>query len=247
MSNKNKTIQHNYNPITGEWNDSLVGEFLWSNVNVSEAVPDVMTPSTWSLWQIYHYEATSIKLPTNYPFCGNICGRPDLNLSLFASLYKAIGQDFRKELVGEMVGSTQVNMNIPTLRFSPVSVLWTTLPGLIKAQRYALRDQRKFPKFVTETPDWCLSQRMKIRSAQDQNTLSSLWHAEIKPYFLQACWLLRSVTMLFSDPAVKLRLDLTKFVDETDANTIMSNLAGRKSELESLVQCLDWHKWQMEK
>jgi hypothetical protein len=38
-----------YNPITGEWNDSLSGEFLWSNVNLSEAVPDVMTPSTWSL------------------------------------------------------------------------------------------------------------------------------------------------------------------------------------------------------
>ena len=35
-----------YNAQTGEWNDSLAGEFLWSNVNVSEAVPDVMTPST---------------------------------------------------------------------------------------------------------------------------------------------------------------------------------------------------------
>lgn len=34
-----------YNAQTGEWNDSLAGEFLWSNVNVSEAVPDVMTPS----------------------------------------------------------------------------------------------------------------------------------------------------------------------------------------------------------
>lgn len=25
----------------GEWNDSLVGDFLWSNANVSEVVPDV--------------------------------------------------------------------------------------------------------------------------------------------------------------------------------------------------------------
>jgi hypothetical protein len=37
-----------YNPITGEWNDSPAGEFLWSNANVSEAVPNIMTPSTWS-------------------------------------------------------------------------------------------------------------------------------------------------------------------------------------------------------
>ncbi len=65
-----------YNPVTGEWNDSLVGDFLWSNVNVSEAVPDVMTPSTWSLWWIYHYEASPFEFPGDYAFCGNICGRP---------------------------------------------------------------------------------------------------------------------------------------------------------------------------
>ena len=71
-----------YNPVTGEWNDSLTGEFLWSSVNVSEAVPDVMTPSTWSLWWIYHYEANPFEFPGDFPFCGNICGRPYLNLSL---------------------------------------------------------------------------------------------------------------------------------------------------------------------
>lgn len=53
MINENKTIHHNYNPITGEWNDSLVGEFPWSNVNISEAMPDVMISNTWFLWQIY--------------------------------------------------------------------------------------------------------------------------------------------------------------------------------------------------
>ena len=42
------------NPVTGEWNDSLSGKFLWSNITVSEALSDVMTPSTWSLWSTYH-------------------------------------------------------------------------------------------------------------------------------------------------------------------------------------------------
>ena len=75
-----------YDPVTGEWNDCLVGDFLWSNVNVSEAVPDVMTPSTWSLWWIHHYEANLFEFPGAYPFCGNICGRPYLNLSLLVSV-----------------------------------------------------------------------------------------------------------------------------------------------------------------
>ena len=42
-----------YNPVTGEWNDSLKGDYCWSSVNFREAAPDVMTPSTWSLLWIY--------------------------------------------------------------------------------------------------------------------------------------------------------------------------------------------------
>src|SRR5512143_2685150 len=94
-----------YDPATGEWNDSLTGEFLWSSVNTREAVPDVMTPSTWSLWQIYHQEANPIHIPGHYPVCGNIAGRPYLNLSLFVSLYRAIGRDIRHALHGEMLGA----------------------------------------------------------------------------------------------------------------------------------------------
>src|SRR5512141_1839902 len=128
----NNTIS--YNAQTGEWNDSLAGEFLWSNVNVSEAVPDVMTPSTWSLWRIYHYDANPIKMPGNYPFCGNICGRPYLNLSLLASLYRSLGKDVRRELQGDMVGSAPAELSIPLIPFSPATVIWTVSPGMLKAQ-----------------------------------------------------------------------------------------------------------------
>jgi pyruvate,water dikinase len=69
-----------YNPVTGEWNDSLKGDYLWSNVNVSEAVPDVMTPSTWSLWRIYHYDANPIKIP------GNMVGPNKCRLSTLAAV-----------------------------------------------------------------------------------------------------------------------------------------------------------------
>jgi hypothetical protein len=102
MVNKQHITQHNYDLFTSEWNDSLTGEYLWSNVNISEAVPDGMTPSTWSLWRIFHYDANPIKMPGNAPFCGNICRRPYLNLSLLASLYKAIRKDIRKELQGDL-------------------------------------------------------------------------------------------------------------------------------------------------
>lgn len=223
-----------YNPVTGEWNDTLTGEFLWSNVNVSEAVPDVMTPSTWSLWWIYHYEASPFEFPGAFPFCGNICGRPYLNLSLIASLYRAIGRDVRKELQGDMIGSAPVELDIPFIPFSPLQVLWKVLPGLLKAQRNSVREISQIPEFVATTPGWCQSMRATLQSYSDASSLLSLWKQSIKPGVVQACSLLRSAALAMADPATQLRLQLTNLVGETDANAILSNLSGASRDLASL-------------
>lgn len=223
-----------YNPTTGEWNDSLIGDFLWSNVNVSEAVPDVMTPSTWSLWRIYHFDANPIRTPGDYPFCGNICGRPYLNLSLLVSLYRAIGKDIRKELHADMTGSAPTDLDVPIIAFSPLAVIWTVLPGMMKARRYASQNRHKIADFVATAPAWCRSRREQIRGIGDGNALAELWRASIRPMFTDACWLLRSVLLEFSDPTTSLRLELAGLVGEVDANTILSNLAGSSADLESL-------------
>ncbi len=129
-----------YNPVTGEWNDSLAGEYLWSNVNVNEAVPDVMTPSTWSLWWIYHFEVSPFEFPGDHPMCGNICGRPYLNLGLLLSIYRALGRDVRKEMQGDMIGSAPAELDIPLIPFSPLAVLWKGLPAMFKLRQDARRD-----------------------------------------------------------------------------------------------------------
>ena len=233
MKEARQVIQ-SYNPATGEWNDSLVGDFLWSNVNVSEAVPDVMTPSTWSLWQIFHYEANPIKLPGGYPFCGNICGRPYLNLGLVVSLYRAIGKDIRKELHGDLIGSAPADLDITIVSFPAFKVLWAVLPGMLKVRQFARRDQPKIPVFLAATPDWCLCQRKRIEQAKEPAELIVLWEEALKAYFYQASWFLRGVMMSFSDAASKLRLDLSRLAGETEANMILSNLAGNSADLESL-------------
>ena len=223
-----------YNPATGEWNDSLTGDYLWSNVNVSEAVPDVMTPSTWSLWQIYYYEASPIKIPGNHRICGNICGRPYLNLGLLVSLYRAIGKDIRQELHGDMVGSAPPDLDMTIIPFSAFAVIRTTLPGMLQARRHVNRDKHQIPEFVAATPNWCHRIQRQIQETQSQAALIALWRKEIRPYFVESCWLLRGAAMLFSDPATKLHLDLIRLVGEVDANALLSNLAGRAEELESL-------------
>src|SRR5512147_2458061 len=188
-----------YNPVTGEWNDSLTGTFLWSNANVSEAVPDVMTPGTWSLWWIFHYEANPFEFPGDYPFCGNICWRPYLNLSLLASVYRAVGQNIRKELQGDLIGSAPAELDIPFISFSPLVVLWKTLPGMVKAQQNASRDAKQMPEFIATMPDWCRTTRATIQRCRDAPSLLSLWQESIKPTLVRACSLLRSVTLTLSD------------------------------------------------
>lgn len=61
-----------FNPQTGEWNDSLTGEYLWSSVNTREATPDVMTPYTWSAMR---YGFAQMTMLPGYLPVGNICGR----------------------------------------------------------------------------------------------------------------------------------------------------------------------------
>ena len=76
-------------PITSlrvEWNDSLDGDYLWSNGNVGEAIPEVMTPVTWSLVRVLSSMAIG-----PHRISGNIGGRFYLNISTYTALGTAIG------------------------------------------------------------------------------------------------------------------------------------------------------------
>jgi phosphohistidine swiveling domain-containing protein len=223
-----------YNPITGEWNDSLTGEFLWSNVNLSEAVPDVMTPSTWSLWWIFHYETNPIEFPGDYPFCGNIGGRPYFNLSLLFSVYQAVGRDARKEMQGDMIGSASTEIDIPTLPFSAFLVYRTVLPGTFKARWLMSRSQKDLLQFLEATPVWCRSTRKEIANWTTPHSLLMGWQESVKPVIVQACQMLRTVTAKLAGPATRLRLELSGLVGEADANAILSNLSGASGDLASL-------------
>lgn len=224
-----------YNPVTGEWNDSLAGEFLWSNVNLNEAVPDVMTPSTWSLWWIFHYEVNPFEFPGDYPLCGNICGRPYLNLSLLVSMYRTLGKDVRHELQGDMIGSAPAELDIPFLPFSPLAVLWKGLPGLLKAQQAARQDLKQLPEFLSAAPGWCRDMQAEIQDCADAAGLLSLWMTAIRPAVARACRLLRGVTMTMAEPATKLRQDLIALAGEAEASELFSGLSGESGDLESLA------------
>ena len=223
-----------YNPITGEWNDSLRGDYCWSSVNFGEAAPDVMTPSTWSLMWIYINQTTPIHFPGEHPAGGNIAGRLYFNLSLISSLYHAVGMDARKEKFGDLLGATPPELNIPYLPISPLEVIWNVLSGMVKDRVLIRQDTKQFAEYIVFLPTWIKAMRPRIQACLDHAALLSLWHESILPTILRDFRMLRSVTTNLSGPATKLNLELTALVGEAEANKLLSNFSGASGNLESL-------------
>ncbi len=124
-------------PMKG-WNDSLMGDYLWSNVNFGEAVTEVMTPLTWSVIQFTLDDW--VFLP-GWSTVGVIGGRPYLNISIFATLLYGMGRS-RQDLLNSMESTLYMRlpdeMSIPTI---PVS-RGTLLRGMWSALRVQLRQRR---------------------------------------------------------------------------------------------------------
>lgn len=223
-----------YNPTTGEWNDSLKGDYCWSGVNLREAAPDVMTPSTWSLLWIYLNVTFPVHVPGEHPVGGNIAGRLYFNLSVISSLYHAIGLDARNQKFGDLLGSLPAGMEIPYLPFSIPSLIWNVLPGIMKDHVLTARDSRQFHDYIRHLPDWCRAMRARINQCSDAAGLLSLWKETILPARLRNLRMLRSITILLSEPATKLNRDLVALVGETEASMLLSSLSGTSGDLACL-------------
>ena len=94
------TTLQGFNPLTGEFNDSLTGDFVWSCVNLGEALSVVMTPLTWSLMRRGFSE---LDILPGYASVGNIGGRFYQNTTVGTSMLRALGKNV-EEMAKEMAG-----------------------------------------------------------------------------------------------------------------------------------------------
>jgi pyruvate,water dikinase len=221
-------------PVTGEWNDSLTGDFLWSNVNFGEAMPDVMTPLTWSVVYQLRFGEWRI-LPGHVPI-GNIGGRPYLNLSLFASLFRALGRnshDLLDLIEGTLYTRLSQGMEIPVIPLSPASLL-AVLLRLARAQVRERTAVRRAGTYLAANPPWCAATRRRIEQAKAARELISLWHEEIAPHLKHHFWTVLGTANHHSTCATALRRDLARLVGPDDADTLLSGLSKEPALLASL-------------
>ncbi len=226
--------QVSYDVTTSEWNDSLTGDFLWSNVNIGEAISDVMTPFTWSVFQ-YGALRDFIEFQ-GYRSFGNIGGRIYFNISVLASVLYLIGKRDR-EALAMIEGTLHINlperMEIPILP-APKRALLSILPRLIGVRWQQTQDVRNLPALLAANPAWCKRMRRRIQAARAAAELVSLWTEEIKPYSSKVWSGYLSGANHYADYATPLRRKLMDLVGPDDADALISGMSSKEELLASL-------------
>jgi rifampicin phosphotransferase len=233
------TSLRGYKEDTGEWNDSLRGNFLWSGANLAENAPHVLTPFSCSLRKNTVYvgvdfcDGSSLGLD-GYPLAGIIGGRGYMNLSIQVSASRPFfGGDTRKALKQATAfwGGVPEDVDIPLVPISPWTWWSKVLPSITRLGIKMARLRKKIAPFVAENPRWCAVMSQRIRQAENQAELAALWRDEIAPYSLDAFLLTIAGA---TDLPNRLERELRELVGADDANALLSNLSGLSPPLESL-------------
>lgn len=221
------------NPDTYELNDTLDGDFLWTNTNVGEAMSDVFTPFSWSV--IRKLDEEQMIVPGYYLFSGNICGRMYSNVNMALSMYPAFGKDYKPVLkkMNDIFGRMPQEINIPIYPFSGFWLIKAMIPGLIHTLRKSKEAEKAMPHYLEDTPKWCSTMKERIERVETNKELLDLWKEEIWPYNCKALWVGRFAPRKKLMALFKLNEELPEFLGTDEANTLLSNLRG-SSELQSL-------------
>jgi lauroyl/myristoyl acyltransferase/phosphohistidine swiveling domain-containing protein len=225
--------------LNREWNNSLAGDYLWTRANYGEAVPDVMTPCTWSLVQILLKNLVPSFGP--YRTYGNIGGRLYKNLSMEASFAAALGTNQKRfaKMIEENFGRLPEGLEIPIVRLSRWHLLRVALPAVVRGSFRVRANHKKLPAFLQAAPGRCETLRARIQAASSSEELITLWHTDVVPLFYEACHMLETAVNSGGGDILSIRRDLQKLVGEEDTNLLLTGLSTRSGPLASLGPLLD--------
>jgi phosphohistidine swiveling domain-containing protein len=221
-----------------QWNDSLDGDYLWSNGNLGEALPDVMTPATWSFVQLL---MTRMAFPPSLPGYlgyGRIGGRFYVNVSMSISLEALAGISPRRfvALLSPVLGKLPPVEDIPRPRLPRWKATRLTVAAVAAMLRRVRASQKRMPEFLAGAPSRSERLRTEIEQATDAAVLASLWPEKVRPLVVEACDMLTAAvlrgttgTTLLSGP-----VKLAKLVGAADSALLLSGQPTEGIPLASL-------------
>ena len=223
-----------HNPTTGEWNDSLTGDYLWTNANFGEAFPDVMTPFTWSVVERY-LQANGVGRETvHHPLAGNIGGRLYMNLSLAVSALAALGLPWKRFIHMRSEAFGHFPADIPLVPYARGWVLGTMLPAVLRQSRLARKLKPRFPAFVDETPSLVARLQAGIQAAGTPDDLLALWCEELDTRLDDGLQVLLAGLSEYRSLSRKLHIQFERLVGDADANALLSGVSTSDDALASL-------------
>jgi phosphohistidine swiveling domain-containing protein len=210
--------------VSNPWNESLNGEYLWSNVNFGEAVTEVMTPLSWTVLKLIFGQWV---FHPAYDTVNNIGGRPYLNISLFASVSHALGQS-RQALLETLEGT--LYMHLPEGIEIPIfPIAKGALPAIVLAfVRTRIREWRgvkNLPAYLASNPARCSRLRQRIQEAAGKDELLTLWQEEVYPHVTGSVWHVMGSVSSSTNHTMRLRRALEERVGPDDAHVLISNLS----------------------
>jgi phosphohistidine swiveling domain-containing protein len=225
------TEKSGYDPVTGTWNDSLTGDFLWSRNNFGEGRPDVMAPFTFSVTDKVWRE---ISLLPGYSMAGNICGRFYANVSVSVSVLIATGKsmDAAKEQMAGMLGHVPEELDIPLVPLRRSTVL-KAMPKMIRLGLRERKGTKQVPQYLATMPALCQDLHKRIAAAKTKSKLVDIWHGDIFARLSSDIWIVAGSAAPL-EALMNFKRKLAELVGEPDANTLFSGLSTEDDMLASL-------------
>ncbi|GAA3641648.1 phosphoenolpyruvate synthase [Lentzea roselyniae] len=208
-------------PITSlrvEWNDTLDGDYLWSNGNVGEAIPEVMTPVTWSLVKVL----SSMTIGP-HRISGNIGGRFYLNLSTYTALGTAIGKaDEMMRSGAETFGRIPAGVTVPPLPMSRLAIIGAVLRSAGEPLKQQILYRTRLPRLVRDNPARCAAAHQAIAGCTTPAALLDLWRRDLDQLLRFVCPVLDAGARMVSGGPAAFRRELVELVGEEDAATLLT-------------------------
>jgi phosphohistidine swiveling domain-containing protein len=221
-----------FDPLTGEFNDSLTGDYVWSCVNVGEAVSVVMTPFTWSVMDTGFSE---LNVVPGHNSVGNIGGRLYQNATVMVSVLHALGKNF-EDMMKEIGGVRDEYLETVDQYLIPLPgvTLLTILPSAIQVRRKEKEGLKNLAAFLAENPNWCLAMQQWIREVQTKGELVAMLKDEILPRSLESFWRNYATALRHSEQVGRLRRELRELMGAADADALLSNISSQDELLASM-------------
>lgn len=229
-------------PDAWGYNDSLSGDYLWTNVNVGEGLPGVLTPFSWGLVRIFFDLAARHVfgvLAEGVPIFGNVYGRLYLNLSGRASIARALAwvlpgplfERLAKMAWADIWGLVPEYLGLPLVPVSP-AVVYARLPrSVVLFTRALWRYQTGFRRFRARSLLEVDLLRRRLAETSDPAALWALWAEQIEPQLLLAGTMVMftAAATAASQKQLALSRPLLRCGNEAAASRIVAGIGGLES------------------